>query len=260
MLLNYQQKQSSLSENKKVCETIFIIHGLFGSLSNLYSLASVLQEQHHTILVDLRNHGSSPHSENMSYQDMADDIFTLADHLNIESFSIVGHSMGGKVAMACALQRPERINKIVNADIAPIAYPDKHNDVFTGLHAVANKKITSRKAADLILSEYIGAPELRQFLLKSLRKIGDYYQFQYNLTALFTNYASIRGWASTKVSFNKEVLFVKGGDSDYILPQHQNEILRFFPNAKAKVINGTGHWLHAEKPKAFNRVVADFFN
>jgi esterase len=222
MLLNYQQKQPSLCENKEVCETIFIVHGLFGSLSNLYSLASVLQEQHHTISVDLRNHGSSPHSDNMSYLDMADDIFELADYLNIERFSIVGHSMGGKVAMACALLRPERINKIVIADIAPITYPDKHNAVFRGLQAVENEKISSRKGADLILSEYIDTPELRQFLLKSLRKTGDYYQFQYNLSALLTNYAKIRGWISTKVSFNKDVLFVKGSDSDYILPQYQN--------------------------------------
>jgi esterase len=260
MLLNYQQQKPALREANQVTETIFIIHGLFGSLSNLYSLASALQDQHHTILVDLRNHGASPHSQSMSYQDMADDIFELADHLNIESFSIVGHSMGGKVAMTCALLRPERINKIIPADIAPIAYPDKHSDVFTGLHAVANEKIKSRKDADLVLSKYIETPELRQFLLKSLRKTGDYYQFQYNLSALFSNYMSIRGWISSETSFNKEVLFIKGSESDYILPQHQTKILRFFPNAKAKVINNTGHWLHAEKPKAFNRLVSEFFN
>lgn len=259
MILNYQQKQPLLSESKQSGENIFIIHGLFGSLSNLSALTNELHELHHTISVDLRNHGSSPHDDSISYQEMANDIFTLADHLNIEEFSIVGHSMGGKVAMTCALLNPQRINKIVVADIAPVAYPDKHDDVFKGLTDVANAQIKTRQAAELILSDYVKTPEVRQFLLKSLRKQGEYFQLQFNLKAIIANYAAIRGWPELDKVFNKEVLFIKGADSDYIQPEYQKVILQYFPKAQAKVINGTGHWLHAEKPKTFNRLVKAFF-
>jgi len=259
MILNYRQKKSTLPESKQSSENIFIIHGLFGSLSNLSGLASELQEMHHTISVDLRNHGNSPHDNSMTYHEMANDIFALADNLNIERFSIVGHSMGGKVAMACALINPQRVNKIVVADIAPIAYPDKHNDVFIGLSALANEPIKNRKAADLTLSPYITTPEIRQFLLKSLIKRGEHFQLLFNLPALSTNYPAIRSWPKFDAVFNKEVLFIKGADSDYIRPEYQADILHYFPNAKAKMIKDTGHWLHAEKPKSFNRLVKEFF-
>lgn len=259
MILNYQQKKPTLPESKQSSENIFIIHGLFGSLSNLSGLASELQELHHTISVDLRNHGNSPHDDSMTYQEMANDIFALADHLNIENFSIVGHSMGGKVAMACALLNPQRVNKIVVADIAPVAYPDKHNEVFIGLNTLANEQIKTRKAADLTLSAYITSPEIRQFLLKSLIKCGEYFHLLFNLPALSANYATIIAWPEFDAVFNKEVLFIKGADSDYIRPEYQADILQYFPNAKAKIIKNTGHWLHAEKPKTFNRLVKEFF-
>ena len=259
MILNYQQKNSTLPQSKQPSENIFIIHGLFGSLSNLSGLASELQELHHTISVDLRNHGNSPHDDSMTYIEMANDIFTLADHLNIERFSIVGHSMGGKVAMACALLNPQRVNRIIVADIAPTVYPDKHNDVFIGLNALANEPIKTRQAAELTLSAYITTPEIRQFLLKSLRKKGDDFHLLFNLPALSANYAAIRGWPEFDNIFNKEALFIKGADSDYILPEYQADILHDFPNAKAKMIKNAGHWLHAEKPKTFNRLVKEFF-
>ncbi|WP_415226739.1 alpha/beta fold hydrolase [Psychromonas sp.] len=260
MLLNYQQKQTALNEADQKCENIFIIHGLFGSLSNLAGIATALQEYQQIISIDLRNHGNSPHSPSMSYQEMANDLFELADHLNIENFSVIGHSMGGKVAMTCALQRPERINKIVIADIAPITYPNKHSDVLAGLKAVAKQQIKSRQSADLILSQYVKTAEVRQFLLKSLQKKGEHYQLQFNLEAIIANYDSIRGWPAIDNVFNKEALFIKGGNSDYICADNQNTILYLFPKAKAKVIENTGHWLHAEKPKTFNRLISQFFN
>ncbi|MFT6927318.1 MAG: esterase [Psychromonas sp.] len=259
MILNYRQKKSTLPESKQSSEYIFIIHGLFGSLSNLSGLASELQELHHTISVDLRNHGNSPHDDSMTYHEMAADIFALADHLNIERFSIVGHSMGGKVAMACALLNPLRVNKIVVADIAPVTYPDKHNDVFVGLKTLTREPIKNRKEADLTLSTSITTPEVRQFLLKSLIKRGEHYNLLFNLAALSANYASIRAWPEFNNIFNQEALFIKGEDSDYIRPEYQPDILKYFPKAKAKMIKNTGHWLHAEKPKTFNRLVKAFF-
>lgn len=260
MLLNYQQKLTTLPETDNKCSNIFILHGLFGSLSNLAGLANSLRSKHNIISLDLRNHGSSAHSASMTYFEMAADIFTLADHLNIENFSLVGHSMGGKVAMTCALLQPLRINKLVIVDIAPMAYPDKHACVFEGLHALVAQPIQNRKSADLLLSKYVKTAEVRQFLLKSLRKIDGKYQLQFNLTAIDANYASIRDWPTIDNIFNKETLFIKGGSSDYISEAQQTDITGLFPKAKIKVIDNTGHWLHAEKPKIFNRIVDQFLN
>lgn len=260
MLLNYQQKQCDEDKADQKIETIFILHGLFGSLSNLSGLATCLQKEHHTVCVDLRNHGSSPQHSSNSYQDMVNDIFELASHLEIHQFSIVGHSMGGKVAMLCALQQPSRINKVVVADIAPVSYEDKHSDIFDGLQAVAKAKFNNRKEADLILKQYVETTALRQFLLKSLQKKENSYQFQFNLHALYNNYQAIRSWPTSNNRFDKEILFIKGANSDYINHKSESPILTLFPKAKAKVIENTGHWLHAEKPKVFKRLLVQFFN
>lgn len=260
MLLNYQQKQSASRKTGINSECIFLIHGLFGSLSNLAGLANALQEQHQVVSIDLRNHGDSPHATNMSYQEMANDLFELATHLNIENFSIAGHSMGGKVAMACALQQPQRINRLLIADIAPITYPDKHRNVFSALAALQQQPIKSRKAADLLLSDYLQNADVRQFLLKSLKKQGDTYQLLFNLAAIQENYQAIRSGLTIDGIFAKETLFIKGADSDYIQAQDQAAILQLFPNAQVKVIANTGHWLHAEKPKIFNRLAKQFLS
>lgn len=259
MLLNYQQKQSASRKIDVNSESIFLIHGLFGSLSNLAGLANALQEEHQVISVDLRNHGNSPHSADMSYQEMANDLFALANHLHIDNFSIAGHSMGGKVAMVCALQQPQRINKLLVADIAPVAYPDKHRQVFSALAALQQQEIKSRKAADLLLSNYLQNTDVRQFLLKSLKKQGDTYQLQFNLAAIQENYQAIRSGLAIDGVFTKETLFIKGANSDYIQAQDQDAILQLFPNAQIKMIANTGHWLHAEKPKIFNRLACQFF-
>jgi len=260
MLLNYQIKQASDIDSDNKTEIIFLIHGLFGSLSNLSALAKELQAHAHVILIDVRNHGQSPQSDSMSYPEMVADIFALADHLEAEKFSVVGHSMGGKIAMGCALTHPERIKRAVIADISPVSYPDKHSEVFNGLLLLNLKKIKSRLEADQHLARYIDSPEIRQFLLKSLRKTGLAFHFAFNLTGLAHNYEYIRGWPFDNKIFKGPALFIKGGSSDYILPEHQKTIMKQFPNAKPKIIANTGHWLHAEKAKTFNRLVTEFFN
>jgi esterase len=259
MLLNYQIKQTSNVDLDNKTEIIFVIHGLFGSLSNLSTLAKDLQSQYHVILIDVRNHGKSPQNKSMSYPEMVEDVIELADHLKIEQFSIVGHSMGGKIAMGCALSHPERISSIVIADIAPVSYEDKHSEVFNGLLLLNFKKIKNRMEASEQLSRYIDSPEVRQFLLKSLQKKGNDFAFLFNLRALADNYIHIREWPYRDKIFDKPALFIKGGSSDYILPMHQKTIMTQFPNAHAKIIANTGHWLHAEKAITFNRLVSDFF-
>ena len=259
MLLNYQIKQAIKSPSSGEAQSIFLLHGLFGSLSNLMQLAKALQATFDIILVDLRNHGRSPNNQAMTYPDMANDIFELADSLAIQHFSIVGHSMGGKVAMACALENPKRIKNIVVADIAPVPYPDRHSEVFKGLMNIELAKLNSRQDADLQLSKHVHETGVRQFLLKSLQKNGVLFEFLFNLDYLNKNYDGIRNWPYSDTIFSKPTLFIKGADSDYIQKEHQQITQQQFPNAKVKVILNTGHWLHAQKPETFNRLVNNFF-
>jgi len=259
MLLNYQLKQAAKHELANKNEIIFIIHGLFGSLSNLSSLGKELQANFDVILVDVRNHGQSPRSSSMTYQEMANDIFELADSLNIEKFSILGHSMGGKIAMTCALLQPQRVKRLVVADIAPFAYGNRHSDVFAGLQAVSSLQAKNRTEAEKILAEYVETPEVRQFLLKSYQRGDDGFQFVYDVENLHNNYHFISGWPEHDDTYQETALFIKGERSDYINEQSIKSVQTLFPNTKLKIIKDTGHWLHAEKAKTFNRLVISFF-
>ena len=241
--------------------TVVLIHGLFGSLDNLGLLARPLCEQYRVISVDLRNHGASFHSDEMSYPAQAADILALLDHLGLEQVALAGHSMGGKVAMQVAKQAPARVDRLVVADIAPVAYPHaRHQNVFAGLNATLERLPQSRSEAEAILAEHIEIPGVRQFLLKSFAKTEAGWAWRFNVPALERNYANIMGWPDDQTRFEGPTLFIKGGDSDYVQPQYTETVMAQFPAAKARVIAGTGHWLHAEKPVLFNKLVVDFLS
>ena len=238
-----------------------LIHGLFGSLDNLGLLARPLSEQYRVISVDLRNHGASFHSGEMSYPQQGAHVIALLDQLGLEQVALVGHSMGGKVAMQVAKQAPARVDRLVVADIAPVAYPHaRHQNVFAGLNATLERLPQSRSEAEAILAEHIEIPGVRQFLLKSFTKTQAGWGWRFNVPALEHNYASIMGWPDDQTRFEGQTLFIKGGDSDYMQPQYTETVMAQFPAAKARIIAGTGHWLHAEKPALFNKLVVDFLS
>lgn len=237
---------------------VVLIHGLFGSYENLGVIARSLSDEFQVINVDARNHGQSPHDSKMTYQLMADDLRQTLAHLGIGKAAILGHSMGGKLAMAFALAYPHQVTKMVVADVAPVAYPPRHDAVLTGLAAVDLQNITSRRQADEQLAEFVSETGVRQFLLKSLVKDDEKFHWRFNLQALTENYPQLISAPLTGKSFSGPVLFIKGGESDYILPEHRPAILQLFPQAQAKIIQGTGHWLHAEKPAAFSKLVREF--
>ncbi|SEH88637.1 esterase [Rheinheimera pacifica] len=239
-------------------EPVVLIHGLFGSYENLGVIERSLSEQYQVINVDVRNHGRSGHSADMNYQLMAEDLAQTLDSLNIQKAVILGHSMGGKLAMTYAVTYPERVSKLILADIAPVGYPPRHNSIFTGLNSVDLSQIENRADADKQLAQHVKESGVRQFLLKSLIKEDDKFQWRFNLSALYDNYAELVSNPIDSGSYNGPVLFIKGGDSDYILPEHKATITKVFPAAQAKIIQGTGHWLHAEKPAAFTKLVKDF--
>lgn len=240
-------------------EPLVLIHGLFGSYDNLGVIARSLQDRFQLINLDLRNHGRSPRADLMNYSLMATDVLETLDQLSVETTAILGHSMGGKVAMQVALAQPQRVSKLLLADISPVVNDARHLSILTGLASVDLAQLTGRADADRQLAAFISDAGVRQFLLKSLYKdeLGQF-QWRFNVAALQQNYPEILAAPAAEGPYTGPVLFIKGGDSDYIQPAHQPHILTLFPAASAKIIQGTGHWLHAEKPAAFSKIVTDF--
>ncbi|GAD78254.1 alpha/beta fold hydrolase [Vibrio ezurae] len=237
---------------------ILLIHGLFGSLDNLGLLARDLSQDHQVISVDLRNHGRSPHYPEHNYEDQASDILTVIDDLKLTELIVIGHSMGGKVAMKLASLKPEAIQQLIVLDMAPVAYHvDRHSNVFAGIQEVAKQKPTLRSEAMSQLAQHIEMEGVSQFLSKSLYKEGETLGWRFNYIALQNQYEQIMTWEDLAPN-PVATLFMKGANSDYIQAEHQHSIMQQFPNAKAHIISNTGHWLHAEKPDMVLRVIRKF--
>ncbi len=209
---------------------VILIHGLFGSLDNLGLLARALCEHYRVISVDLRNHGASFHSSEMSYPAQAADILALMDRLEIAEATLIGHSMGGKVGMQLAKLAPARVSRLVVADMAPVAYPhSRHQNVFAGLNATLRTPPQNRSEAEAMLAQHIELAGVRQFLLKSFAK-GEYgWGWRFNVPALEQNYANIMGWPEDESRFEGPVLFIKGGILTICSP---NTARRHWPNSQ----------------------------
>lgn len=249
-LVNFQQQGSGAD--------IVLIHGLLGSLENLNMVAKGLIENYRVTSIDVRNHGASFHQNNMDYNELAQDVINLLDHLGIEKSHILGHSMGGKIAIQTALLFPDRVNKLVIADIAPVEYPPHHQQILAGLQAINLPSLNNRKDADQQLQPYVELASTRQFLLRNLTNTNGNFSFKCNLANITQCYTQImQGYDGDKI-FDGATLFIKGGNSDYILAKYQAQITAILPNSQAKIIQGAGHWLHAEKTVAFNKIVNDF--
>ncbi|SFM86627.1 esterase [Izhakiella capsodis] len=234
---------------------ILLIHGLFGNLDNLGVLARDLQHQRPILMVDIRNHGASPRSEEMSYALMAQDLIDTLDRQNITQVDVVGHSMGGKIAMALTALAPERIGQLAVIDIAPIAYQQRHHDdVFAALRAITLAGVSTRSEASAIMRHSVKQEGVIQFLLKSF----DRGEWRFNVDALWNNYPALIDW-QTLPAWQGSALFIRGERSDYLKDQYREALLAQFPAAKAYVVAGAGHWVHAEKPQAVLRALHRFF-
>ncbi len=237
---------------------LLLIHGLFGSGENLGMIARLLADRFQVINIDLRNHGRSGHSDALNYSLMARDIIETMDALDIPNAALLGHSMGGKVAMQLALSQPQRVSKLVLADISPVVSQARHLGILAALNSIDLTHLTDRKDADRQLQQGIEDAGTRAFLLKSLQKTEQGFHWRFNLAALTAQYAEVLAAPDATGPYLGPVLFIKGGNSDYLQPGHQDQIRQLFPAARAKIIEGTGHWLHAEKPAAFAKITADF--
>ncbi|MEW6994509.1 alpha/beta fold hydrolase [Colwelliaceae bacterium MEBiC 14330] len=253
-LLNFQQRGTG--------HHLVLIHGLFGSLENLNMVAKPLSKSYCVTSVDVRNHGESFHHANMAYDELSQDIINLLDHLGIETCLLLGHSMGGKIAIQVALTHPERIAKLIVADIAPVQYPPHHLEIIEGLENIDLTKVKTRLDADKQLAPFVANVGVRQFLLRNLaiNQQGDF-TFKCSVNDIARAYPQIMKANQLPVDkkpYTGPCLFIKGGASDYILPKHREAITKLLPESKAKIIQGAGHWLHAEKTVAFNKIVSEF--
>ena len=243
-------------------EPVILIHGLFGNLDNLKSLGISLEADFQVIRVDVPNHGLSEHWHTMDYPTLAKAVIDLIDQLGFDCVKLVGHSMGGKIAMAAALLYPERISSLVVADIAPVSYQPRHQLVFAGLTSLPLNQQTSRKSALTHLIDAGIDESTAQFLLKNLQRTESGFEWKMNLAGLIDCYDRIIDWRLTEdnrsLQYNKPCLFIRGGESNYVTADHREAIMQQFPNVTAKTLNGTGHWLHAQKPEIFNRIVGEF--
>lgn len=241
-------------------KSLLIIHGFLGTSDNWKSLATqYVQEGFQVHSVDLRNHGKSFHSDEFTYDLMSQDVFEYCKEHNLNSISIIGHSMGGKVAMLFATEHPEMVEKLIIADIGPKYYAPHHQEILAGLNAVDFSLKPSRVEVEEILFPYIPDFGTRQFLMKNLYWVTPtQLAFRFNLEVFIKKIDEIGVVLPQENNFYKPTLFIRGGNSNYILDEDLDTIKTHFSNFKLETIPNAGHWLHAENPKLFFEITSNF--
>lgn len=233
---------------------VLIVHGLFGSGRNWGVIARRLAETRPVIAVDMRNHGDSPRFPTQSYADMAGDLAqVIAAHG--DRADVLGHSMGGKAAMVLALTHPERVRRLIVADIAPTAYGHSQSHHIAAMRALDLTGLRARSEADRRLAETVPDAALRAFFLQSLDLKSDPPRWKLNLDVLEAEMPRIVGWPEITGRYDGPALFLSGALSDYVRPEHRATISALFPRARLARIPGAGHWLHADKPREFEAAI-----
>lgn len=238
---------------------IVILHGLFGMLDNWMSFAKSLAEEYQVILVDHRNHGRSPHSDQISYPLYAEDLKNLLDEIGISQAYVMGHSMGGKTAMYFATQYPEMTLGMISVDMGAHGYyKGNHDEIFEAILPLELGKYERRNEIDLELSKNIDVLPIRQFLLKNLNRSENGFAWRANFQILHDQYENIRVAVPDNIQYDGPSLFIRGGNSPYIRDEDYDYIKTIFPNANLITVEGAGHWVHAEKPKELLSIVREF--
>lgn len=241
---------------------IIILHGLFGISDNWVSHGKRLAEEgFYVIIPDLRNHGRSPHNKLMNYAAMTEDLHELMEEIHIDRVSLLGHSMGGKIAMKFSLENPEMVEKVVVVDISPRKYhPHKnHSKIIQAVKKVNLNHLFSRKAVEQKLSEMIPEHRIVLFIMKNLHRTKEgKFEWLFNIQAIEEHFDALFESIESPSQYHGPSLFIKGEKSDYILPDDRTIILQHFPHATIKTIEGTSHWVQAEAPDKFFRIANEF--
>ena len=240
-------------------EPLILLHGLFGSSMNWMGIARRLESDFRVLIPDLRNHGRSPHSEQMDYAGMAQDLLGLMNSQAIRSAHFIGHSMGGKIAMWLALAQPERVEKLVVVDVAPVTYDHQFEAIFTGLAGIDLQQLPDRQAADQLLARQVRSGAVRQYLLQNLVKTAGAWRWRFNLPVLRDRLSVLTGFPDAHDrTFPGDVLCIYGAQSDYVKPEYIPAMRRLFPFARLRMLAGAGHWVYAEQPEGFSQAVRAF--
>jgi len=241
--------------------TVAFCHGLFGQGKNWTQVAKALSTDHRVLLLDMPNHGRSPWTETFDYVELAD---LVADELRPHGpLALVGHSMGGKIAMCLALRRPELVERLVVVDVAPVAYPSGREFVgyIETMQSMDLSVVERRDQAEEALREAVPNPVVRSFLLQNLRRTADGWEWQVNLDLLGAHMDQLTGWPGERLgdaSYDGPVLWVGGAGSDYISDEHAGEMDSRFPRNRRVLVKGAGHWVHSEQPEVFLEVLRRF--
>jgi len=253
-------------------EPLIILHGLYGSSDNWYTIGRALADHHEVFMIDQRNHGLSPHSPDHNYRVMCNDLADFFIRIGINRAIFLGHSMGGKTALAFGMEHPEKVKKMILVDISPFAYDltateeaNSHQHILQGLLAIHTETIASRGEADIILQRFVNSLSVRQFLLKNLKRdSAGKFHWTLNLPVLAENLEGIfAGIIPENDSQSNTIpqfplLFIKGEYSGYINKKDEALIRHLLPWSQITTIRGAGHWIHAEQPAAFLEAVRDF--
>ncbi len=238
---------------------LFILHGIFGMLDNWHNIARQLSEHYTVYTIDARNHGQSPHSDEMGYDVMTEDVIELANDLQIDSFILMGHSMGGKTAMWLANHYPHRVSKLIVVDIAPKTYKPGHHQYFKAFEEINWSVMTNRKEIDEALSAYEDNVGVRLFLAKNIDRLETGgFMVKCNVPALKQAYEEIIGPLTFSKTYTGEVLFILGAKSNYLKEEDKPYINTWFPLSQYVYIEGAGHWVHADNPKDFYEALMAF--
>jgi pimeloyl-ACP methyl ester carboxylesterase len=233
---------------------LFILHGLFGLSDNWGSLGRRYADKYHVVIPDLRNHGQSMHSDVFTYASMLEDIEELFDDLSLSTAKLMGHSMGGKLAMLFALENPQRVEKLVVADISPVVYPPtRHSEILEAMKSVDFDKFSNRSEIEKHLFEKIQNAGIVGLVLKNITRLrDDRFAWKLNLDAISKNIAGIFGFdVSERSVYEKPTLFIRGSLSEFVTEEHFSAIKQHFPNYSLETIENATHWLHAEQPDVF---------
>ncbi|RKT30914.1 pimeloyl-ACP methyl ester carboxylesterase [Roseovarius halotolerans] len=231
---------------------LLIAHGLYGSARNWGVISKRLSDSRQVVAADMRNHGSSPWFETHSYPDMAEDLAALLEELE-GPFDVLGHSMGGKAAMVLALTRPDLVNRLIVADIAPVTYSHSQIQYIEAMKSVDLSRIESRSDVNAQLEGKVDNPALISFFTQSI-DIKEK-QWRLNLETLGAEMPKIMSFPDISGHYDGKVMFLTGAESDYVTREHRPKIKALFPKAQFVKIPDAGHWLHADRPRAFEAAI-----
>ncbi|MDP2424564.1 MAG: alpha/beta fold hydrolase [Bacteroidales bacterium] len=242
-------------------QPVIILHGLFGISDNWVAHAKRLAKEYEVFIPDQRNHGHSPHSSTFNYYALTEDLLGFMNQNQLTKAILIGHSMGGKVAMNFALEYPFMVPKLVVVDISPRAYPVSsiHQNIIAAMNSVDFDQALSRGEVEEILQAHISNRRIRLFILKNLfRKNRNMFGWRINTAGITINIDDISAGLNHEGAYPGPTLFVKGADSDYITDEDEPLIFKYFPNATIETIEGASHWVHADAPDELCRLFSSF--